>query len=342
MIDIHFDNLIYSLQASGGVSTYWQELTSRVAGCPDFSVRLSPGNKYFRSFPVLTRSSIFHSSHLRTSPSRQVKNVVTVHDLTYEKDLVRTSSIGSRLNVWERKRSIQNSDAIVCVSHSTKADLFEIYPECLEKPVEVIWHASSFFGAESVSASQTPREAQLCAVPQKFVLYVGSRAGYKNFDSALMGFAESMLGTEGFALVCTGMPFSVQEEAMIVSLGLQRSVRAFSHATVGEMATLYQNALVLLYPSEYEGFGLPPLEAMSCGTPTIAANSSSLPEVLGKAGILLENPQDSQSIAEALNSLLNPEVRLRLKTLGLTQSKNFSWDNSAQAHMNLYRSLCAS
>ena len=104
------------------------------------------------------------------------------------------------------------------------------------------------------------------------------------------------------------------------------------------MIGLYKNALALVYPSFYEGFGLPLLEAINCGCPTIAANTSSLPEVVGDAGILID-PKDAGTISTALEQLLDPATREEYRKQGFVQAASFSWEKTAQKHIEIYKAV---
>ncbi len=340
-ISLHLDNIIYQLQKAGGASIYWQEITSRISKDKQFITTITEGNKMSRIFPVFSTSEIFHSSHFRTTFPGKSKIVSTIYDLTYEKSLVESSFLGTKLNIWERKQAIQRSDTIICISQNTKDEMLKIYPFADAKKIEVIHLGCSFNRENIVEDRATERIFSLSKRQQQFALYVGTRKTYKNFQSALIGFAESELPKNNFLLVCTGANFDEQEQILINKLGLQNSVLTVTYATQIEMSYLYQNAFVLLYTSIYEGFGLPPLEAMSSGSPVIAANISSMPEVIGDAGILLDDIKDYTSISDSLNQLLNEKIRNEYIQKGIKQSRQFTWDRCADRHMDVYRNLVA-
>jgi glycosyltransferase involved in cell wall biosynthesis len=338
-ISLHLDNIIYQLQKAGGASLYWQEITSRIIKDSRFSVKITAGEKKQRFFPVYSRSQVFHSSHFRTSFPKYAKVVSTIHDLTYERKLIKTSAFGSFLNIRERKKAIEKADAIICISDSTKQEMLELYPWAINKQIYVIWHGCSFSRSKLTEINESTKLLSLQEKLQNFALYVGTRNSYKNFQSALVGFAKSSLPEEDFSLVCTGPPFTADEITAIAALNLSDKVISITYASNIELSYLYQNAFALLYTSTYEGFGLPPLESISCGTPVIAANTSSIPEIVGGAGILLNDITDYHLIAKSLDSLLDPGVRQDYVEKGIERSKVFSWDNSAEAHMKVYESL---
>lgn len=338
-ISVHFDNVIYTLQKKGGASLYWQELTSRVAKNTSFKVVITKGQKINRFLPVFSTSDIFHSSHFRTVLSKKTKLVSTIHDLNYEIGLTKSSKLGTISNIWQRQNAIEKSDAIICVSHSTKKDMLKFYPQAKHKPISVIYLGVSFDSESKLNINVSERLQNISLCLSKFALYVGVRKGYKNFNSALLGFAKSQIAKEGYYLICTGSKFNSEEEQLINKLNLKDKILVLDYATQSELVYLYQNAFALIYTSTYEGFGLPPLEAMSCGCPVIASNTSSIPEVVGDAGILLDNTQDYASVAKSLDSLLNDSSRNEYVCKGLRKAKHFTWEEAARKHMKVYESI---
>ncbi len=335
---LHYDDIIFQLQKAGGASVYWREVTSRVSASHSFNIIHTKGSRLTRLMPVLSNADVFHSSHFRIPFSRKTKSVATTYDLTYELGWLKTA--GSTLNIFQREQSIRRADAIICISHNTKFDLLRLYPELKTNThVYVVPLATSFSLTNPADVNVSKRIAVLAkTVQNRYVLFVGTRTNYKNFDAALQGFVNSALPKLGYRLVCTGSAFSETEQSVVKELGLQDKAFVVEYTSDGELNYLYQNAFALLYPSLYEGFGLPLLEAMSCGCPAIAANTSSLPEVVGDAGILID-PHDPNTITIALESLLDEAVRKDYIRKGLVQATNFDWDKTACQHMEIYKIL---
>jgi len=334
-LTITFDDIIYRLQSSGGASVYWQEMTSRIARLtPPDTVHHIAGHRYSRMLPVYSSSRIFHSSHFRFAWNPKAKNVSTVYDMTYELGMIQGK--GALPNIIERRISYFTADALVCISENTKKDLLAIYPSLAKRcPIHVV-HLGCSLGNNQLST-----EATLPALPAsmgRYVLYVGGRGGYKNFGAALSGFQLSGLWRSGVHLLCTGAPFNAAELDQIRALGLDGLVHVVGNVTSGQMIALYRSALCMVYPSKYEGFGLPPIEAMYFGCPVIATNSSSIPEVVGDAAISV-HPDDHASIAAAMQRMQESEVRQTLIDKGYQRAKLFSWDISAQKHLEIYQSL---
>ncbi len=340
-ISLHFDNIIYKLQKMGGITRYWDEITSRVNKNNQFTTKFTEGNKINRFLPISSDAEIFHSSHFRTTFDCRSKIVSTIHDMTYERSLADSSALqlGLKLNIWQRRKAIEKADVIICVSESTKQEMLTIYPLIASKRIEVIHHGCSFNRLNIITHTATERLRILANTKQKFCLYIGDRSSYKNFNSALIGFAKSELISNNFLLVCTGKKFTEPELSLIKKLGLSNHILMIDSATEVEMQYLYQNSFALLYTSSYEGFGLPPIEAMNCGSPVIAANQSSMPEIIGNAGILLKDIKDPSLVSHALNRLLDVNTRNMYVQMGKERAQHFTWERSADQHMELYQSL---
>ncbi|OUL29120.1 glycosyltransferase family 1 protein [Nostoc sp. 106C] len=337
-ITLNFDDIIYQLQQQGGISKYWQELTNRIAANHLFEVNRTTGSKITRYLPIYTNADIFHSSYYRKPLSKKAQNIVTVYDFLYH--FGQLKSINTRINIWQIESAINAANAIVCISENTKKDLFLLYPHLVNHPhVYVVGIGASIKFDETINLKPPSRilESSISKL-QKSILFVGKRIRYKNFENALLGFYESDLAKEGFTLLCVGSSFSVAEVQLLTKLNLRNNVAFIENATEKELNYVYQNAFALVYPSLYEGFGLPPLEAMSCGCPVIASNTSSIPEVVADAGILI-NPQDPQEIASALKTLLDHKTRSSYITKGFARSKIFNWDEFAQNYIQIYKSL---
>jgi glycosyltransferase involved in cell wall biosynthesis len=336
---LHFDNIIYRLQKAGGISNYWQEITSRILQNSSFQIQQTVGDRLTRYLPVPSNADIFHSSYYRQPFFfKKVKTVVTVHDFIYEFGFIKT--IGKKVNIYQIKKAIQSADAIICVSENTKKDLLMLYSEFIYRShVYVVRHGTSLSNnfIDLKLASEKIREL-IKQRKQQYILFIGKRKYHKNFSSALLAFAESSLPKSDYLMVCVGSKFSDSEEEAIANLELQQNVIVLENVTSYDLQLLYQNAFALVYPSLYEGFGLPPLEAMSCGCPVIASNTSSIPEVVADAGILVD-PKNIDEIKLALEAFLDSEYRHFYIHKGLARAKLFSWDEAAQRHIEIYKAL---
>jgi mannosyltransferase len=345
-----YDNLIYYLQKNGGISTYWYELTARFLKeqrvlLNFYEPRLKEANGLrkqlaispaqiiprkeiplldrFLKLPGFDKSHIFHSSYFRIPEKTSNTTIVTtVHDFTHEKYYR-----GPRLwlHRYLKDKAIHTSDAIITVSQFTKKDLLERYPDIDDSIVKVINH-----GASSVFRQLAIKEAGL---HPPFFLFVGARESYKNFYFAV----KLTAACKEFQLYIVGNSLTRQEQRFLTqNLGARFLV--FPNIDNVKLNALYNNAFCLLYPSSNEGFGIPVLEAMQAGCPFIALHASSIPEVAGAAGVLLQ----TLSLEEALHAVaIIANDRLNLTKLGIEQAKKFSWDICFNETYNLYRSLAS-
>lgn len=351
MINVIYDNVVFNLQKSGGISVYWKELIERIQ--KDNSVRLrileypEAENNIFRKdlrfdnnqleilkpFPNIkisryinprvkdNKSSIFHSSYYRTVKGSNIKNIVTVHDFTYEKEM---NSMVGKIHIYQKKKALENADGIICISENTKKDMLELYPDLNKKKVSVIYNG---FNSNDYNYNEN-------VLIEDTVIFVGARKGYKNFDKAVAVVSE----TSNISLTIVGAPLEADEKSLLDKM-LPNRYQSFSHVSNEELNKLYNKSICLLYLSEYEGFGIPVLEAMSAGCPVVALKKSSIPEVAGDAGILFSN-FDKKIVQEAIESLRdNQEIRSEQIELGLNNAKKYSWDKCYKEVLDFYNEV---
>lgn len=333
-VSLELDSIIFSLQGFGGITQYWQEICARMEARAGFDVRYCTAPAWHRLFKVSSQARVFHSSYYRVARGRGVRNVVTVHDFAFERGHL-ASGWRQRLACRERRLAYLNADALICGSDSARRDLLLHYP-ALEsrRPITVIHHGPTL----DASITGAPVETAARWLERPFVLFVGGRQHYKNFDGALVGFAASGLARDGVRLVCTGAPLSPAETSLIAAQGLSGQVVATGPVDRSMLVTLYRHAQCLLYPSRFEGFGMPVLEAMTLGCPVVASACTSIPEIAADGALLV--PEGApEGLATAIRSLQDPALRARMIDAGLRRSKAFSWARSADAHARVYESL---
>jgi mannosyltransferase len=290
--------------------------------CPFFKHR-TPNKLFFLLeliwFKIIGPKSIdiVHTIEYSLSPTgkyykkRGAKHIITVYDLIHE-------IFGADKNFYsysDRKSFYDSSNAIIFISNSTKNDFFKYYPEVINnKYNQVIYLASSFKEHKRISAKilKTP-----------LFLYVGSRAGYKSFEDAIKLFKIILLKISDSKLLICGSPPSFEEEKSLNSLKDNLIWKIYPEST--KLEKIYRKSFALLYSSSYEGFGLPLLEAMSQGCIPIAKKHSSIPEVLGKAGIILDKDNFSKTADTIINILKSPEEYNKILCLGYKQASNFDW-----------------
>jgi len=252
------------------------------------------------------------------------RTVETLHDMWDEQ-----AAAGGRPGLKSRlkRRALQRADQIVCVSESTRREMARFWPELIDKAV-VIPH-----GAGPLSTSPVPAGRN-----RPFFLFVGRRDLYKNFEIAVRALAASPALAEHELICFGGGSWSEGESARLRQLTLAGRVHQFGGSD-DRLAGLYQSAVALLYPSRYEGFGLPLLEAMIHQCPVIAAPLTSLPEVGGDAAVYADADDVDAWRTQMEAIALSPSTAAQLRQAGLAQAARFSWERTARAHAEIYDRL---
>jgi len=294
--------------------------------------------------PVCTRKLDLLHSPVYVSPLlAPCPTVVTIHDLSFIK-LPGTFRAGNRsyLRLFTRL-SAQKAEKVIVVSENTKRDAALLLGIPLERMVVIPNGVDAAFRRvqDRALVAEFRRRRGL---PSKFLLYVGTIEPRKNLTTLIRAFARlKERGNVDHALVIGGSKGWMYEPVLGLAqdLGLSREILFPGFLSPEELPLWYNAADVFAYPSLYEGFGLPPLEAMACGTPVIASNASALPEVVGVAGVLVD-PLDIEAWVAAMEELLlNPALRRSLGDAGLQRARRFTWQHSAQMTAQLYREIIA-
>jgi glycosyltransferase involved in cell wall biosynthesis len=359
-----YDYQIFNWQPYGGISRYFCELASRIDQIPDSEARFLAGlhiNEYLandhleitigqrrndqqwlnRVFNIINSQwssyylnahpvDILHYTYYRPQPIvKGSRKVLTVYDMMHER-FQDSVPAGERQIIAQKATMVAMADAIICPSASSKRDLVEF---CQIDPakVTVIYHG---YGLTAPAAIAPPVGLK------PYILVVGDRGWYKNFDRLLQAYASDLAFYQDFDLRCFGaQAFSEQELSIIDRLGLPRENITWQKGSDAELVGLYQQAALFVYPSLYEGFGYPPLEAMAAGCPVACSNTSCFPETVANAAELFD-PYDVESIAQALQNVLYDAARsTELVALGQQNIQRFSWDRCAAEHHQVYQSL---
>ena len=353
------DEQIFAIQRYGGISRLFYELAKQFTTTRELDVDMLPisapiVNQYVLDNPDLSialrthaaKNSIsalatyfshrtdvrgaeivhntFYLPHGLTG-GKGAKRVVTIHDMIPEL-LPKTRR---RLDLLTMKRRYtQQADHIICVSAATRGDLVRLYPE-ITAPISVVHH-----GVDPVFAPDIPRWSDL---PERYILFVGNRDQYKDADILLKAFAAFSKELIGLTLLFVGGgEFTSKESKLIQTLEITQQVSQRSLPDA-EMSSAYCNALFTVFPSRFEGFGLPALESMASGTATILANATSLPEVGGEAALYFESGNASDLAEKMLDLATNPQLRDQLAQAGIRQANRFSWAKCATETAHVYQ-----
>jgi glycosyltransferase involved in cell wall biosynthesis len=355
---LYLDNIIFALQRSGGISVYWSEMlkhilasgtTAQVLEHPEALLNIhrrmlklpaeiiindtSIPITVARYLPVLRScpgADIFHSSYYRTSGQSGLKQIVTVYDFTYE--LFR-SGIRRYAHRRQKQQAILGATGIICISESTKQDLLRLYPTIPAERTRVI-HLGVSDVYHPIDGNFALPDNHHWISETKYVIYIGDRSTYKNFDLAI----QAVGWLEGCHLVIVGGSPLTGKESKLIKHYLGNRYRHVLGVSEHTLNLIYNYAYCLLYPSIYEGFGLPPLEAMRAGCPVVALNSSSLPEVCGNAALLVNTPE-TDLFVDRMMTLENAPFRQEMVALGREQAKKFTWDNTCRKTMDFYREV---
>lgn len=337
----------------GGVSGVFYELTTRLLKEETVKVRFIEGDgakqNFYRKMLPISESQIlrcenkwrcfdrflnpkmnnespyiFHSSYYRYCTDKNAVNVTTVHDFTYEYFI---KGIGQKLHTWQKFRTIKNSDYIVCISENTKNDLLRFLPEVDNKNIRVIYNGVS----EDYCLTRDGYEDLGIPFSQgSYVVFVGSRAQYKQFELTVRSVAKTT-----YNLIVVGSELTEHEEAFVMSRMPANRVFCTGYISNKDLNVIYNNAAALLYPSLYEGFGIPVIEAQRAGCPVIAYKGSSIPEIIGDTPLLLGEATEENVITK-LKLLSESSLMDNVRGAGMENSMRFSWDKMYQEYLMLY------
>lgn len=362
---IAFDHQIFGQQEYGGISRYAYELAVGLASsCGQDVAVISPlyMNRYLAGAPPVLdvhgvfmpnlpkvgriyhavnsllarpamrryRPDIVHETYYssrRIAPGN-AKVVLTVYDMIHERfsDHFLSADPTSR----EKAMAVASADHVICISEQTRRDLIDLLDVDPAKTSVV------HLGFKLTAQPQT--EFRIEASSRPFLLYVGSRVAYKNFDGLLRAYASSASLRRDYDLVCFGGgSLTTQEKDLLQNLGISSDCVRQVSGDDALLASYYRAASVFVYPSLYEGFGIPPLEAMSFDCPVVCSNVSSIPEVVGDAGEMFD-PHNPASIRMAIEKVVDSStLRAELIARGQQRIKLFSWERCARETLDVYR-----
>ena len=352
-----FDHQLFSYQRYGGASKYFCELLYHLPRDIWETTTLFSNNEYVRELKLFKnmripcsffrgqgrlmnelnkpysfykllqrdRYDIFHQTHFETYCLPAIGNkpmVTTFHDVNFS-----TFNYNEAL-VRLQKKSLERADKIVSVSLNTKNDLMS-YFNIEERKIEVIYHGIELRNRSYSSERHTERS---------YILYVGTRNENKNFSRIIQAFALLNKKYPELGLICTSLDFNSEELSFFHRFGIDNAVM---HVAADEelMHRLYRDAELFVFPSLYEGFGLPILEAMAAHCPIVLSNASCFPEIAKDAGAYFD-PYDIDSIFGMMDKIITDSMyREELIKKGNARIKDFSWKTCAQKHLELYKAL---
>ncbi len=342
---ITIDGIVFSLQRQGGISVYFRQLLNHLTSSeiPAYLTTEAPylqnipaPSKYlslierkarvlerFRTARSLVETSVFHSSYYRLPKSENTPTVVTVHDFIYERF---RHGPQRWAHIWQKHASIRAAQAVICVSESTREDLLEWVGEIDGQSIHVIHNG--------VSNNFYPIETKRVVNP--FLLFVGERRGYKNFRVVL----DALIYLPDMELHCVGGGSLQNIELEHVDDSVRKRVHHRGFVSDAELNILYNQAFCLVYPSSYEGFGIPVVEAMRAGCPVVCAPCKAVQEIGGTALTIAEKIE-SRTLADSVSMLELNEYRAQKIKQGLLQVEAYSWKNTHEKTLEVYRSLGA-
>lgn len=354
-----YDSQIFDLQKFGGISRYFCEIIPRMNIDFDISVRysenihLKESKLCKRRLPIpkwifnkyeskLLRKNRRLSEHLLQSSSPYLLHatyyepyfldqigsnpyVITVHDMTYEK-LPEFFPEEERETIFEQKKKVvSQAERVIAISQNTKQDIIDLLHIAPEK-IDVIYHGTNM---------QRPLHDSKTNLPERYILYVGTRHSYKNFTGFANAFALLSSKDNSLYAICTGNTFSKDEKKLFETLQIQNKIIQIQ-ASDSLLYTLYNQAEAFVFPSLYEGFGIPILEAYSCSCPTIISNASCFPEIAADAATYF-NPHSEKDMADSIaNVIYNRSLQDELIQKGTERLNLYSWEKAAQQIQEVY------
>ena len=366
-VRVFYDHQVMSLQDAGGASRYHFELARNISREPGVQTSIFAGlNRNVHPYALLENATtdvyslqttigagkaryvlneiltsarliwsgkydIYHPTLYRAMSSVQSRGrVVTHHDCTHERFPHMFPNV-ERIK-REKGKLFNDCDLIICVSRSSQLDLLEFYG-VPETKTRVIHH-----GLSPLIQGGEERTRWAVSRPRPYILYVGARHSYKNCLALIQAFAESRLHLDFDLLLIGGGPLSHGELKLIQRLGIASAVRQKSLASDWELAGAYAEASLFVYPSLYEGFGFPPLEAMSMGAIILATRSSSIPEVCGDVPYYFD-ALDPTSLKRMLVNAINAPDHHQRVVAGKNLADSYKWSKCAARTLEVYREL---
>lgn len=271
--------------------------------------------------------------------SKKCKKILIVHDLSFE---LYPEFFTFKKRLWHRligpKKLCQESDAVIAISENTKNDLIRIY-RLPEDKVKVIQPGISEKFFQNISDEEKNRVKNKYQLPKNYLLYLGNLEPRKNIRSLISAF-EKISDPNIYLIIAGGVGWKHRQMYNLWQKSEHKDrIKFLGYVDNSDKPALYALAKIFIYPSIYEGFGLPPIEAMACSTPVITSFSSSLPEAINNAGLMVD-PNNFNELAETINkTLLDENLILELKSRGLINSKKYNWPDKASKILEIINTI---
>lgn len=283
---------------------------------------------------------LFHATHYVLPAVVPCKAVVTIHDIIH---LLYPEFLPNRLAftyaMWMIRRSLQRGDRILTVSHNTRQDLMSYFKVGGQK-IDVVYNGIESSFSQSLDEEDLARWMTNLGLEQPYVLFVGNPKPHKNLDSIVKAYARALeLKDFPHRLVCVGDRSGIEGKIRqrAEQLGISDRIVLLGHVAQEALPAIYQGAALFLYPTLYEGFGLPVIEAMASGVPVITSNTSSLKEIAAGYADLV-SPLDIEGMAQTILQCLGDEEHATtLSKLGRQRALDFDWRRAAEDTLNIYR-----
>ena len=323
-----------------GLDKYSQEIAERLDVKQIFTLRYMSTVDAFRFARLISNEPDFlhlpNQNFARFAIFRRNPFIVTVHDVVRFYIRFETETIEERILLKLDIMGVKRASHIIAVSQNTKNDLVK-YMKIPENKITVIYNGID----RSIFKPYNPKPRLF---DKPYILYVGSERPRKNLGRLFEAFTILKREFPDLKLLKIGPvgrydKYRVSTERQLTRLRITRDVAFIDYVSEQDLVSYYCSAALLAYPSMYEGFGLPPLEAMTCGCPVVASNASSIPEVVGEAGILVD-PCNVPALAQAMRQVLtDSQLKEDMVRKGLEQAKKFSWEKAAEQTRQVYEKV---
>jgi glycosyltransferase involved in cell wall biosynthesis len=346
-------NLLRALLAVESDDEFVAYVPMESPGCRELEVweassrlkRVQVRRAFFRWRGWLDKLDLYHGTNYKVQTMGRLGGIVTIHDLWLDRHPEYSKKVlGQRMSFFRTRQRASQAVRVITVSEHSAKDIQELYGLSKDRIAVIPNGVSGEFRPDHEVTRVSRLRLQYGLSEEPYILFMGGADPRKNHISLFRAYALKPALRESHFLVAVGNPVhrlgSIMETAR--TLGISDRVVCTGMINTDDLRLLYSNAALFVFPSRYEGFGLPVLEAMACGTPVITSNTTALPEVAGDAAILI-NPEDPEDLAEAMVKILSDRgLRETLRNSGIERARQFTWARTAQETVKLYREICSS